>query len=383
MTAFVLSFLCLLGSAIFAALARRDLVAVRTLVRDKVEEREPSLGQTVPASVVMITLVGLSGLAVCFYVAKFAGVPLSGKPEKWGVFGDYLGGVLNPLLAAAALYVTWSIAKVAHAFESRRAKEQAKPVAQIFVYDYLNSLKVVVRNIGVGPLVVSDFYVRRGDDESSQCKDLRMLVPDPDHGILWRNYTIDGIPDYIHEQSEIVLLHLEGDLRSPVFRDFRNRVRQSLEGITVRIEYHDIYGGNKGSKQRRLVIPSNHSLKYAGEPRTPLDELKSFEIVRGQMERLRRVDHGNPNLKDVRININALGFIATWCEEDLIDAEFVGRFFSQAYRSVYDDIERISTEIEIDRVLGSGRDHLESRPAIRELYQRWSTGMEGLSYERP
>lgn len=39
------------------------------------------------------------------YVWNFKGVPLSSVPAEWGVFGDFFGGILNPLVAYAAF--TW------------------------------------------------------------------------------------------------------------------------------------------------------------------------------------------------------------------------------------------------------------------------------------
>lgn len=38
-------------------------------------------------------------VVVGFYTFKFFGNPLSDKTEDWGVFGDFIGGTLNPLLA--------------------------------------------------------------------------------------------------------------------------------------------------------------------------------------------------------------------------------------------------------------------------------------------
>jgi uncharacterized membrane protein len=51
-------------------------------------------------------LVGVGGwlLLIGLYFYRFPG-GLSARPEDWGVFGDYLGGVLNPILAFASLIV--------------------------------------------------------------------------------------------------------------------------------------------------------------------------------------------------------------------------------------------------------------------------------------
>ena len=37
------------------------------------------------------------------YFSQFNGAPLSTNPDRWGVFGDYLGGVLNPVFSFFAL----------------------------------------------------------------------------------------------------------------------------------------------------------------------------------------------------------------------------------------------------------------------------------------
>ena len=41
-------------------------------------------------------------ISICPYVATF-GRELSGSPSRWGQFGDYIGGVLNPSISLLAL----------------------------------------------------------------------------------------------------------------------------------------------------------------------------------------------------------------------------------------------------------------------------------------
>jgi len=54
--------------------------------------------------VALLVGVGAWLLLIGLYFYKFPG-GLSARPEVWGVFGDYLGGVLNPVLAFASLIV--------------------------------------------------------------------------------------------------------------------------------------------------------------------------------------------------------------------------------------------------------------------------------------
>lgn len=51
-----------------------------------------------------------AAVAAAFYVKKFSGFPLSCDPAHWGQFGDYLGGVLNPLIGLSTLIATCVIA---------------------------------------------------------------------------------------------------------------------------------------------------------------------------------------------------------------------------------------------------------------------------------
>ena len=52
-----------------------------------------------------ILAIGLVAFLMLFaYFVKFSGNGFSGKQEDWGVFGDFLGGVLNPAISLAALY---------------------------------------------------------------------------------------------------------------------------------------------------------------------------------------------------------------------------------------------------------------------------------------
>lgn len=50
-------------------------------------------------------------IAIAFYVgaAIIFDWGISGKPSSWGPFGDYVGGIMNPAIAMAALYVLFKM----------------------------------------------------------------------------------------------------------------------------------------------------------------------------------------------------------------------------------------------------------------------------------
>lgn len=74
-----------------------------------------------------IAAVGL--LAVGAYLGWFAGHlgrGIADDPEQWGQFGDYLGGFLNPLIAAAAFYWLTQSVRIQHRELAETRVELAK-----------------------------------------------------------------------------------------------------------------------------------------------------------------------------------------------------------------------------------------------------------------
>ena len=56
-------------------------------------------------SIAGVAAVGLAALAIYFvWFGLILDEPFSPDQAKWGTFGDYIGGLMNPLVAACALY---------------------------------------------------------------------------------------------------------------------------------------------------------------------------------------------------------------------------------------------------------------------------------------
>lgn len=78
------------------------------------------------AAIAALTVIGVVSLT---YIATF-GISLSPSQERWGQFGDYFGGLLNPLFALAAfLSALWSISLQQR--EARAAGEQLAAQTEI------------------------------------------------------------------------------------------------------------------------------------------------------------------------------------------------------------------------------------------------------------
>lgn len=68
-------------------------------------ERSTRISVTVLAIIASVLL-----LAYTLWFFVYLGEPLSPTPSVWGAFGDYVGGILNPLVASFALY--WLVTSV-------------------------------------------------------------------------------------------------------------------------------------------------------------------------------------------------------------------------------------------------------------------------------
>lgn len=66
------------------------------------EETEPDLLASISAWRYVIPVLGI--IIVTAYFVYFKEQPAATDPDKWGTFGDYFGGLMNPIVAFAAFY---------------------------------------------------------------------------------------------------------------------------------------------------------------------------------------------------------------------------------------------------------------------------------------
>lgn len=69
------------------------------------------------------TTVILALIPIFFYLYKFGSFTFSEDKAEWGTFGDYVGGILNPLISILTLGVTVYIAYSINEYEMRRDRE--------------------------------------------------------------------------------------------------------------------------------------------------------------------------------------------------------------------------------------------------------------------
>lgn len=94
---------------------------------------------------------------IFFYVKDFYELPRSTNPADWGTFGDFFGGILNPILSLLTLIVTIMIAVYLNRIERRNHEETVhtpvKPLFTIETGEFFSSDTSLI-----GPTVNEDFY---------------------------------------------------------------------------------------------------------------------------------------------------------------------------------------------------------------------------------
>lgn len=93
----------------------------------------------------------LAFFLVVGYALTFRELPANANPAAWGAFGDYMGGLLNPLISLFTLMVAmkvWNLQKT-ELLETRKAvEEQGKTAEQQRreqrFFDFLNIYRTTV-----------------------------------------------------------------------------------------------------------------------------------------------------------------------------------------------------------------------------------------------
>lgn len=129
------------------------------------------------------------------YVYIFHKLPLDGSPAAWGAFGDYIGGLLNPIISLFTLIVAvevWSLQKK-ELLETRQAvMEQGKTAEQQRreqrFFDLLNIYQETLKT-----------FVVEGTTGKAALNNWANLSP---NGQTCFDFTLRGLDEYAHDVLE-------------------------------------------------------------------------------------------------------------------------------------------------------------------------------------
>ncbi len=129
----------------------------------KKEHSKPETFITVVGFVLLFFVV----LIIGSYICKFGAYNFSDAPDKWGVFGDYMGGTLNTLFGLANLVVlTYITLKITRIEERRNNESFIKGIKPILIEEITqepHSLQLSFESCGLGPALIDEFEIKTRD----------------------------------------------------------------------------------------------------------------------------------------------------------------------------------------------------------------------------
>jgi hypothetical protein len=136
------------------------------------------------------------------------------------------------------------------ASDKELARDTVRPLAYIAVGDYENWVFVKVVNNGTGPMIIKSITVNGAPEP------LYKALPNPSSwGVYWRHFVEDTADRSVRAGGELVLVDLfynEKKMSKEKFVIARDEIRRALAGITVSVEYTNIYNENQPAAVREL-----------------------------------------------------------------------------------------------------------------------------------
>jgi uncharacterized membrane protein len=231
--------------------------------------------QGVAPKLIIFLLVLLSAILSLFYffVGRHQGIAVDSEP--WGQFGDFFGGVLNPIISLVNMYLLYrffiiessansnalkaeknrhdSMLKEERSRHETALKEERERHKEIlrnsvlalgdFRLSTVNKIQILFKNHGNGPLIITsiDYF----ENEKKKIDELINIVPTPSF-----QYSIHSkvLPKYdtviLSKDEEFVLFELNSSELSITNRHvlgYFDTWLFQLSQIEIVIEYKDVY----------------------------------------------------------------------------------------------------------------------------------------------
>ena len=192
------------------------------------------------------------------YIFKFNEFEISTNPENWGQFGDYIGGVLNPLFALINLiilsYLSIRLVKEEDKRNKWTLKELARPYGEIAYLREANSVKLIVANIGLGPMIITSIKIT--DKNGKEYSDFEHLSKEMQGhtDFSFGTSTLYEGQYAISKDSETTLFNLSGKQESEPYKKASKKVRERLNEHKIKIAYSDMY--------KRKIDTINSQIKF-------------------------------------------------------------------------------------------------------------------------
>lgn len=187
---------------------------------------------------------------IIIYILNFRSNEFSKDPENWGQFGDYIGGTINSALSIinflGLTYLTLRIVDIEEDRNRRNLEELAKPLANFNFNVANNKIKIVLYNVGLGPLIVKNLKIISNDGTTyDNFRDVidKIVIP---YRPEFLATTIKN-KSIIKKEGKLIILDMnfvenDSDISLQKKIESLNKIKNELNNYTILFEYCDIYG---------------------------------------------------------------------------------------------------------------------------------------------
>lgn len=216
--------------------------------KDKLCTRFCSLLRKHPVECLVLLTSVIASVPVALFAIRFGAYPISDSPDDWSQFANYIGGLVNPLIAFATLIAAVVIARSAERIEVN----SVRPFGLVICGNYGDRLFVKLANFGMGPMEVIEMQAWMEVNPNIKRTYLVQLLPQPPDGVHWKTYLLDDPLPVVGPGADVRLIEMEYQ-SSVSFAHYFGTLREALSNVIVSIRYQDIHGNEHRKIQRKLV----------------------------------------------------------------------------------------------------------------------------------
>ena len=130
-----------------------------------------------------------------------------------------------------------------------------RPIPEVTVADYEDSVRVKLRNNGSGPMIIESLTVKRGAETKDSI--IEWMPELPDHR-PWTHFSMKLEGRTLQADGVIPLIELSSSEIDTVFIECRSVTRQALKELTVQVNFTDIYGSRLKPYTKNLSWYGRH-----------------------------------------------------------------------------------------------------------------------------
>ena len=157
-----------------------------------------------------------------------------------------IAAVASALVALIALFVSLYALHI----QRRHNILSIRPIPEVTVADFENSLRVKLRNNGPGPMTIVSFKVFKGNEVKDSVIEWMPTLP-PNRP--WNHFAMALEQSTIQSNGVVPLVELTAGEDETNFPNWRDLTRAELSKLRVVVYYTDIYESNLSPYEKSLI----------------------------------------------------------------------------------------------------------------------------------